>query len=163
MAETLASVSGGIVDVQVAGKTYRLSAVTLGHYAQIESRLIAKRKGDVRDAVRVAVAEAQLLPEEIRVPFIKDAFERLKDPVDVSIQEVMYWMTTPAGMLYTIALCALENHPEFAGDVDAALSVFSKVSADAIELVAEKMKKASGEEELGNSSGRESTTATAQG
>lgn len=127
MSDGLGRASGAPVTFEIDGKTYILEGIKQRDFGTIEQHLLSQRESPF-DAI------------QHELPKIKNAADRqalLKMALEAKINrkankiphaEVMEWIDSPTGVVYTTWLSLRKNHPE--ADLELAQKVVDKMGED---------------------------------
>jgi len=94
--------------VTIAGRTYRLSPLTLADYGEIENRILAKRP----DPLAVVREKFDGLTESQQQFLLGRAYDRAAAAQLVTAEELRQWRDTPEGICYRFWLMVRKSKPE---------------------------------------------------
>jgi len=164
----LANTVGAGSTIELGGERLQVSPRILRHYAEIEAEII-ERRGDPFDSIRknkdIFADSPELLDR-----FVEKAFDQAKTIREVSLHDIgIYISETWHGQLFAIWLAVRDNNREV-WTLDKFVQVFSDEYEERIRVGGEEearrwmggiegtIDKASGEDELGNSTGSPQST-----
>lgn len=113
--EGLHRVAGVGATIDIAGKEYRCSSVTLGVQAEIEAYIVSKRSVFMEDIVKGITG----IPAALQEKFIAEAVKQVQRGRTVSKSELMEFLGTFEGNCYLLWAMIRDNHPEVATLEDA--------------------------------------------
>lgn len=140
--------AGSPTTVTLDGKTYIMEPLTLKDFGVIENEYLKRRPNPLK---AVAEAKGVLSPED----YDKLLTQAYRDAVNVakaSPQEISEWLDTREGVVFSIWLSLRKNHPELTKEQ--AEQAIQEMGEQQLKGLAESRDVASGIDELGNSTGR---------
>jgi len=153
MANGHARTTGAIVrKATIGGKQYTLSAFSLGVLPEMEAYIISKREDPIIWATRACM----VAPADQHEVIWRVAMEKSIRARSVTEQEMDEFRRTSIGNAWMFWVCARKNHPELA-TVEDALNVIGTASEEELEILNAEAFVASGEADLGNSTGLPAT------
>jgi len=94
--------------VAIAGRTLRLSPLTLADYGEIENRILARRP----DPLALVREKFDGLSEEQQRFLLGRAYDRAAAAQLVTAEELRRWRDTPEGICYRFWLMVRKHQPE---------------------------------------------------
>ena len=138
------------VELDIDGGKYKLRPLTLGLYAEMESYIVAQRGDPLAEAARAC----DRVPEKYHMAIWDAAMRQAVQGRTVTAEEAATFENSIRGLAWKLWKCLERDHPEI-DSVDAALKLLTRLGPQRIEEVDRKVKLASGEADLGKSSGQQ--------
>jgi hypothetical protein len=98
--EGLFGIIPGSVPIEIDGQLLRLAPLTLGHYAEIERRLLSARRSSLHSLRETVVNRSEPMPKEI----LQRAFDDMRRGDRVSREELAAWFRSDEGVLFELWL-----------------------------------------------------------
>lgn len=157
MANGHARTTGAITrTATLGGKKYTLSAFSLGVLPEMEAYIISKREDPIPWATRACM----VAPSEQHKVIWEVAMEKSIRARSVTEQEMDEFRRTSIGNAWLFWVACRKNHPEV-DSVEKALEIIGTATEEEQELMNSEVLVASGEADLGNSTGLPATAAVA--
>jgi hypothetical protein len=135
----LANIAGAPVELVIAGKTYRLSPLTLGHFAEIERHLESQRPNPM-----AAVAAAWgFLPADARGPAMAEAAKAVSTLPRIGINDLQEFILTVPGLAFLFWQAARGNHEELK-DRETAMAAVCQLAPPGLALLSDAIMQVSG-------------------
>lgn len=138
--------------VEIGGRTYRLAALTLRDYGEIENRVVARRP----DPVAVALRSLEGLSPRQQEFLLGRAYDRAASAGRATAAEVDQWKQTPDGFCYLFWLMIRKHHGEIT--LERAAEMVERLAGEVRQEVGRRMEDCDGMP-VGNPSGQAQPTA----
>ena len=136
-------------EIPIGDKTYRMRPITIGDYAAMEAYIASQRP----DPLAVASEAIKSLPSAQHDAIWKAAMERAVANRIVTSAEAKAFEDSVDGLAWKMWHCLKKEHPEI-DSIEAARNLLIEAGEAHFELLARATEVASGEAELGKSSGQ---------
>lgn len=147
--EGQARVSGAVTrDVELGGRKYRLGVFRVGDYAATEARVVSLRP----DPLEFALAATARAPESQHARIWAAALEQADRNRYATSADVARFLDSLEGVAWQFYRCALRHDPGV--DLATIHAALLDLDQNAVRAISLKVRVASGELELGNSSGQ---------
>jgi hypothetical protein len=144
--------------IKINGKPYKARSIRTGDYAAMESYIISTRP----DPLDIASAAVARLPKSQHDAIWKVAMDRAISARTVTPDQAKDFENSFDGLAWTIWQCLKDNHPEL-DTIEAARDLLASVNEEDMAYLLQAIQLASGQAELGKSTGQAETEAEAAG
>ena len=140
------------VEIDIDGQKYKLRPLTLGLYAEMESYIVAQRGDPLGEAAKAC----ERVPEKYHAAIWDAAMRQAVQGRTVTAEEAATFENSIRGLAWKLWKCLERDQPDV-DSVDAALAILTKLGPARLEEINYKVQLASGEADLGKSSGQQPT------
>lgn len=144
--------------VEINGVKYKLRPITVGAYAEMEAFIVSRRP----DPLDIASAAVARLPKSQHDAIWRVAMDRAITARTVTQEDAEAFENSVDGLSWKLWQCLKDNHPEI-NSLDAARDLLIAAGEDNFQKLAMSVQVASGEADLGKSTGQAEAEAEAAG